>query len=89
MKPGNQTVVGEVMIDSERLSARVTELGSAISADYGSDDRDLVLVGVLRGAVVLNADHHLAIYDPCENDFMAVSSYGSSTHSTGVPVLMA
>ena len=75
-------MVGEVMIDSDRLSARVAELGSTISADY--DGRDLVLVGVLRGAVVFMADLLRAISVPCEIDFMAVSSYGSSTDSSGV-----
>lgn len=82
MAQGNQTAVGEVMIDSERLSARVVELGSTISSDYAG--RDLVLVGVLRGAVVFMADLLRSISVPCEIDFMAVSSYGSSTDSSGV-----
>ena len=82
MSRGNQTAVGEVMIDSERLSARVGELGSSISADY--EGRDLVLVGVLRGAVVFMADLLRSITVPCEIDFMAVSSYGSSSDSSGV-----
>jgi hypoxanthine phosphoribosyltransferase len=60
----------------------VAELGQEISRDYR--DRDLVMVGVLRGAVLFIADlmRHLTV--PCEVDFMAVSSYGSQTDSSGV-----
>ena len=82
MNGGNETTIGEVMIDPDRLSARVAELGTTISADYRGSD--LVLVGVLRGAVVFMADLLRAISIPCEIDFMAVSSYGSSTDSSGV-----
>ena len=64
--------VGEVLVSPEQLSRRVAELGVEISADYG--DRDLVMVGVLRGAVVFIADLLRALTVPCEIDFMAVSS---------------
>jgi hypoxanthine phosphoribosyltransferase len=74
--------IGEVLVSSEDLTRRVTELGEEISRDY--EGRDLVMVGVLKGAVVFIADllRHLTV--PCEVDFMAVSSYGSSTDSSGV-----
>ena len=74
--------VGEVLVSPEQLSRRVAELGVEISADYG--DRDLVMVGVLRGAVVFIADLLRALTVPCEIDFMAVSSYGSKRDSSGV-----
>ncbi len=64
------------------ISDEVSELGAEISADYG--DRDLVMVGVLRGAVVFIADLLRALTVPCEIDFMAVSSYGSSRDSSWV-----
>ena len=64
------------------LRARVAELGAEISRDYAS--KDLVLVGVLRGAVLFLADLMREITVPCEIDFMAVSSYGSETDSSGV-----
>ncbi|MDE3024054.1 MAG: hypoxanthine phosphoribosyltransferase [Acidobacteriota bacterium] len=72
----------EVLIEADALQQRVAELGEEISADYAG--RDLLLVGVLKGAVFFMADlmRHLAI--PCEIDFMAISSYGDSTDSSGV-----
>jgi hypoxanthine phosphoribosyltransferase len=74
--------VGEVLIRPEELQRRVRELGGEISRDYAQ--RDLVMVGVLKGAVVFMADlmRHLTV--PCEIDFMAVASYGSQTDSSGV-----
>src|SRR5712691_711843 len=74
--------VGEVLIEEAALSARVAELGTEISADY--QGRDLLLIGVLKGAVFFMADlmRHLTV--PCEVDFMAISSYGDSTDSSGV-----
>ncbi|MGK2954268.1 MAG: hypoxanthine phosphoribosyltransferase [Solirubrobacterales bacterium] len=74
--------VGEVLISSEQLDRRVQELGSEISRDYLG--KDLVMVGVLRGAVVFIADLLRRLEVPCEIDFMAVSSYGSSRDSSGV-----
>jgi hypoxanthine phosphoribosyltransferase len=75
-------VIGETLVSQEDLERRVAALGAEISEDYR--DRDLVLVGVLKGAVLFIADlmRHLTV--PCELDFMAVSSYGSSTDSSGV-----
>src|SRR5881275_2494877 len=74
--------IGEVLVSREDLLRRVAELGAEISADYA--ERDLVLVGVLKGAVLFIADLMRYLTVPCELDFMAISSYGSSTDSSGV-----
>src|SRR6266496_3306822 len=74
--------VGEVLIGQASLQGRVVELGAEISADYAG--RDLLLVGVLKGAVLFMADLMRELTIPCEIDFMAVSSYGSATDSSGV-----
>ena len=77
-----EAAIGEVLIDRETLAARVAELGAEISSDY--EGRDLLLIGVLKGAVFFMADlmRHLTV--PCEVDFMAISSYGAATDSSGV-----
>ena len=77
-----EQAVGEVLIDADVLRSRVAELGEDISAHY--QRRDLLLIGVLKGAVFFMADlmRHLTV--PCELDFMAISSYGASTDSSGV-----
>jgi hypoxanthine phosphoribosyltransferase len=77
-----ESVVGEVLIEPDALSARVAELGAEISADYTG--RDLLLIGVLKGAVFFMADLMRKLTIPCEVDFMAISSYGASTDSSGV-----
>ena len=74
--------VGEILIDEETLRNRVLELGTEISADY--EGRDLLLVGVLKGAVFFMADLMRELTVPCEIDFMAISSYGAATDSSGV-----
>ena len=74
--------VGEVLLDEATVQARVTELGAEISADY--EGRDLLLVGVLKGAVFFMADLMRRLTVPCEIDFMAISSYGAATDSSGV-----
>jgi hypoxanthine phosphoribosyltransferase len=74
--------VAEVLIDAEALQGRVVELGAEVSADY--DGRDLLLVGVLKGAVFFMADLMRQLTVPCEIDFMAISSYGAATDSSGV-----
>jgi hypoxanthine phosphoribosyltransferase len=74
--------IGETLVSSEELQRRVAELGAEISRDY--EGRDLFLVGVLKGAVLFLADLMRNIDVPCEIDFMAVSSYGSQTDSSGV-----
>jgi len=74
--------VSKVLIDEETLRRRVAELGSDISDDYR--DKDLLLVGVLKGAVFFMADLMRNLSISCEVDFMAISSYGASTDSSGV-----
>ena len=74
--------VGEVLIGEERLQARIHELGEELSADYAG--REGLLVGVLKGAVFFMADLMRSLTIPCEIDFMAISSYGASTDSSGV-----
>jgi hypoxanthine phosphoribosyltransferase len=77
-----ERAVGEILIDEETLGARIAELGAEVSADY--QGRDLLLIGVLKGAVFFMADlmRHLTVQ--CEVDFMAISSYGDSTDSSGI-----
>jgi hypoxanthine phosphoribosyltransferase len=74
--------VGEILIEEEPLQARIAELGAEISREY--DGRDLLLVGVLKGAVFFMADLMRELTIPCEIDFMAISSYGAATDSSGV-----
>jgi len=74
--------VGEVLIDEDVLRARVEELGAEISADY--EGRDLLLVGVLKGAVMVMADLARVLHSQVTMDWMAVSSYGMGTKSSGV-----
>lgn len=73
---------GRVLIPEDVLQGRVRELAADISRDYAG--RELLVIGVLKGAVLFIADlvRHLEV--PVEMDFMAVSSYGASTHSSGV-----
>src|SRR5204863_864649 len=77
-----ERAVTDVLIDRDALQRRIAELGEEISADYAG--RDLLLVGVLKGAVFFMADLMRRLTIPCEIDFMAISSYGDSTDSSGV-----
>jgi hypoxanthine phosphoribosyltransferase len=77
-----ERAVTDVLIDRETLQRRIGELGDEISVDYAG--RDLLLVGVLKGAVFFMADLMRGLTIPCEIDFMAISSYGDSTDSSGV-----
>ena len=77
-----ERAVGEILIDEETLSARIAELGAEVCADY--QGRDLLLIGVLKGAVFFMADLMRTLTIPCEIDFMAISSYGAQTDSSGV-----
>lgn len=79
---GAPAQIGETLVSSEDLHARIKQLAAEIDADY--QGRDLVLVGVLKGAVMFMADLMRELTSPCEIDFMAVSSYGSATESSGV-----
>ncbi|HIC93588.1 MAG TPA: hypoxanthine phosphoribosyltransferase [Anaerolineae bacterium] len=74
--------VAEILITEEELQARVAELGKAISDDYRG--KDLLLVCILRGAVVFLSDLMRHITIPHEIDFMAVSSYGAATETSGI-----
>jgi hypoxanthine phosphoribosyltransferase len=77
-----QSRVGEILVQRDELEHRVRELAAEVSRDYA--DRDLLLVGVLKGAVFFLSDLMRQLEVDCEVDFMAVSSYGSSTDSSGV-----
>src|SRR5215213_644492 len=74
--------IGEILVQPDDLAHRVRELAEQISADYAG--RDVLLIGVLKGAVFFLADLMRQLEVECEVDFMAVSSYGSSTDSSGV-----
>ena len=74
--------IGRVLVSAEEIDAKLSEMGAAITRDY--EGQDLLLVGVLKGAFVVMADLARHIDLPLEFDFMAVSSYGASTKSTGV-----
>lgn len=74
--------IGEVIVSTERLQLRIAELGAQITADYAG--RAPLLVGVLKGAFLFMADLARQIDLPVEFDFMAVSSYGNATKSSGV-----
>jgi hypoxanthine phosphoribosyltransferase len=73
---------GRVLIAEEDLATRVAELGASITADYAG--RAPLLIGVLKGAFMFMSDLARAVDLPVEFDFMAVSSYGHSTRSSGV-----
>jgi hypoxanthine phosphoribosyltransferase len=74
--------IGEILVQPDELQHRIRQLGEEISRDYAG--HELLLIGVLKGAVFFLADLMRQIEVPCEVDFMAVSSYGSSTDSSGV-----
>jgi hypoxanthine phosphoribosyltransferase len=74
--------IADVLLTEEQIQERVRELGAEISRDY--EGRTVLLIAVLRGAALFLADLARAITVPVELDFMAVSSYGSSTKSSGV-----
>jgi len=75
-------MVGEILVQPDELAHRVSELAEQISADYAG--KNVLLIGVLKGAVFFLADLMRQLEVDCEVDFMAVSSYGSSTDSSGV-----
>ena len=74
--------IGEILVEAEDLQRRISELAAEISKDYAG--RDLVLVGVLKGAVFFLSDLMRQLDISVEVDFMAVASYGSATKSSGV-----
>ena len=76
------TDVERVIVTEEEIRAKVAELAERVDADY--KDRDLLLVGVLKGAIMAMADLTRAMQRHVDMDWMAVSSYGSGTKSSGV-----
>ncbi|WP_433329799.1 hypoxanthine phosphoribosyltransferase [Spirillospora sp. CA-294931] len=74
--------LAKVLIPEDQLRAKVRELAAQIDADYAG--KDLLLVGVLKGAVMIMADLARELHTPASMDWMAVSSYGSGTKSSGV-----
>ena len=78
----NDPNIGRIVVDEHELQQRIRDLGKAIATDY--DDHPPLLVGILKGAFMFMADLARAIDLPVEFDFMAVSSYGSATRSSGV-----
>jgi len=74
--------LAHVLVSEAQIQARITELAAQIESDY--EGRDLLLVGVLKGAVMLMADLARSLIRSAEMDWMAVSSYGSGTKSSGV-----
>ena len=79
---GHESLIAEVLVSEAALKARVAELGAELSRDYAG--ADVLLIGVLKGAVFFMADLIRQLTVECEIDFMAVSSYGNSTDSSGV-----
>lgn len=74
--------VERVLVSEAEMQAKIKELGAQISQDYAG--KDLVVVGILKGASLFTSDLFRAITIPAELDFMRISSYGASTKSTGV-----
>ena len=79
-----QDDVEEVLIPASRIAARLDELAEEVDRDYAGRPDDLLLVGVLRGAIFTLSDLARRLTLPCAIDFMACSSYGSGTTSSGV-----
>jgi len=77
-----QPPIGEILVQPDQLKERVRALGRQVSEDY--EGRDVLLVGVLKGAMFFLSDLMRNISASCEVDFMAVASYGSATDSSGV-----
>jgi len=78
----NDPKLGRIVVSEEELQARISEMGAQITADY--EGRPPLLVGVLKGAFMFMSDLARAIDLPIEFDFMAVSSYGFATRTSGV-----
>jgi hypoxanthine phosphoribosyltransferase len=74
--------IERIVVTKQEIIDKIAELAKQVDADYG--DRDVLLVGVLKGAVMFMADFARALSRPVELEFMAVSSYGASTSSSGV-----
>jgi hypoxanthine phosphoribosyltransferase len=79
---GTSDSIGKILVGEEDLDRRIRELGAEITRDY--QGKDLVLLGILKGAVLFLSDLLRRIDIPAEVDFMAVASYGNATKSSGV-----
>lgn len=77
-----QAAIGEVLVTEAELADRIGELAAKISSDYAG--KELILIGVLKGAIFFVSDLMRALSLDCQVDFMAISSYGSATKSSGV-----
>jgi hypoxanthine phosphoribosyltransferase len=73
-----------IVLTTEQIDTRIREIAAQIDTDYASAEKPVLMVGVLKGAVMVMADLARAVSIPVEFDFMAVSSYGSGTKSSGV-----
>lgn len=82
MSAAADELIGDILVPEEDLARRVKELAAQVSEDYAG--RDVLLIGVLKGAVFFLSDIMRSLTIPCEVDFMAISSYGSATKSSGV-----
>lgn len=76
--------IASVLITEQQISDRISELTKQVGEDYQHTRGDLLLVGVLKGAVMVMTDFARALHRPTQLEFMAVSSYGSTTSSSGV-----
>lgn len=81
-----ESAIGQVLLTAEEIKGKVKELGEAITRDYMG--KNLLVVGILKGAVIFMSDLIREIKTPIDIDFMAVSSYGTSTQSSGVVRIM-
>ena len=81
MKDSNGKI-GNILVAEEEIKAKLIEMGNAIATDY--EGKSPLMIGVLKGAFIFMADLIRAIPIDCEVDFMAVSSYGAATKSSGV-----
>lgn len=79
---GVDVKIGKVLVTADEIATKLAELGEAITNDYRG--KDLLMVGILKGAFVVMADLSRRVDLPLEFDFMAVSSYGASTKTSGV-----
>lgn len=76
--------IGTVLFDQKTLEKRAYEIGKQITEDYKDSDKEVIFIGILRGAVMWMTDVLKNVDLPCTIDFMACSSYGSSTKTSGV-----
>jgi hypoxanthine phosphoribosyltransferase len=74
--------IKEILLDEETIRQKIRDLGQNISKDYTG--KELILIGILKGSVMFMSDLLKEITIPCSMDFMAVSSYGSATESSGI-----